>query len=295
MARIAFIGLGNMGGPMAANLAKSGHEVYAFDLYPESLKLAVSHGCHGCDSAAEAVSGAQFVVTMLPAGQHVKSLLSGPDGLFKKADGFTLFIDCSTIDVGTAKDLSDEARQLGLVYIDAPVSGGTAGAEAGTLSFMVGATSNAYLRAEPLLEAMGKNLFHAGESGAGQVAKVCNNMLLGILMAGTAEALNLGMNNGINPKTLSEIMKSSSGANWVLDNYNPVPGVIRTSPASNHYSGGFMVDLMCKDLGLAEAASLSSRSAIPLGSLVKGLFSLHQTKGHGVKDFSSLINLYQAN
>lgn len=293
MAGIAFIGLGNMGGPMAANLVKAGHQVHVFDLNAKSLVLAVSRGCISTDSAAEAMSAAECVVTMLPAGKHVESLMLGAKGLFQQAAPNMLFIDCSTIDVSTAQRLSTTASEQGLFYIDAPVSGGTVGAEAGTLSLMVGGEPAAFKRAKPLLKAMGKNIFHAGEAGAGQAAKTCNNMLLAILMAGTAEALNLGIKNGLDPTVLSEIMQKSSGDNWVLNKYNPVPNVMPETPASSNYQGGFMVDLMCKDLGLAMEASQGSQSPVPMGSAAKGLFDLHQAKGSGGLDFSSVIKLYE--
>ncbi len=293
MARIAFIGLGNMGGPMAVNLTKAGHEVSVFDLSAESQQRVVEQGAKGCQSAAATVQAAEFVFTMLPAGMHVRSLLLTDAALFEKVEPNTLFIDCSSIDVDTTRELADAAEKKGVVFIDAPVSGGTAGAEAGTLSFMVGGSEPSYQRAEPLLQVMGKNLFHAGAVGSGQTAKACNNMLLAILMAGTAEVLNLGINNGLDPKVLSEIMLKSSGANWVLDKYNPVPGVMEGVPASRDYQGGFMVDLMCKDLGLAITASQGSRSPVAMGAAAKGLFNLHQSKGHGSLDFSSLIELYR--
>lgn len=292
MARLAFIGLGNMGRPMAINLAKAGHQVCVFDLSAESMAGVVEHGGIGCDSAVEAAKNSEFVFTMLPAGVHVRSLLLTDDALFDKVAPKTLFIDCSSIDLDTTRQLAFAAVNKGVAFIDAPVSGGTAGAQAGTLSFMVGGAQADFERAKPLLDVMGANLFHAGAVGAGQTAKACNNMMLAILMAGSAEVLNLGINNGLDPRVLADIMLKSSGTNWVLDKYNPVPGVMENTPASNGYQGGFMVDLMCKDLGLAMAASQSSQSPVPMGSAAKGLFNLHQSKGKGALDFSSVIELF---
>lgn len=293
MAKIAFFGLGNMGGPMAVNLVKAGHEVSVFDLSAEAVQKVVAEGASAAETAQGTVQGAEVVVTMLPAGQHVLGLLTGEDGLMTTLPADTLLIDSSTIDADTARKLGAEAEAKGLQFIDAPVSGGTAGAAAGTLAFMVGGSDSAFERAKPILECMGQNIFHAGGAGAGQVAKACNNMLLAIHMAGTAEALNLGINNGLDPKVLSEIMLKSSGRNWSLEVYNPVPDVMEGVPASREYQGGFMVDLMCKDLGLAMDASQSSRSPIPMGSAARSLFNLHAAKGNGGLDFSSILKLFQ--
>ncbi len=294
MAKIAFVGLGHMGGPMAANLVKAGHDVAVFDLSAAALEHAVEAGAHSAASAVDAVDGAEYLITMLPAGAHVKSVLLSADGLMDRVSKDCLVIDSSTIDAGTAREMAAAAEERGISFVDAPVSGGVGGAVAGTLAFMVGGSSDAFLRARPILECMGKNIFHAGDSGAGQVAKACNNMLLAVLMAGTAEALNMGINNGLDPKVLSEIMSKSSGNNWALQVYNPVPGVMEGTPACNDYQGGFMVDLMCKDLGLAMDASQASRSPVPMGSAARGLFNLHQAKGNGPLDFSSIFRLYNS-
>jgi len=265
MATIAFIGLGNMGGPMAANLVKAGHTVKAFDLSSSALAQAAEAGCQKAESAQDAVSGVDFVVSMLPAGKHVESLfVTGEQPLFDLLDSNTLVIDSSTIDADTARRVSAAGAARGIGFIDAPVSGGVGGAQAGTLTFIVGGLEAQFEQARPILECMGKNIFHAGDHGAGQVAKVCNNMLLGILMAGTCEALNMGMKNGLDPRVLSDIMKQSSGNNWALQVYNPVPGVMDGVPASRDYQGGFMVDLMFKDLGLAMEVSQQSASATPI-------------------------------
>lgn len=294
MATIAFIGLGNMGGPMAANLAKAGHTVKAFDLSPKALETAAEQGCQVADSAQAAATGADFVISMLPAGKHVQGLyVSGEQPLFDLLSSDALVIDCSTIDAETARSVAAAGAEKGVGFIDAPVSGGVGGAQAGTLTFIVGGTDAQFQKAQPILECMGKNIFHAGDHGAGQIAKVCNNMLLGILMAGTCEALNMGVKNGLDPKVLSDIMKQSSGNNWALQVYNPVPGVMDGVPASRDYQGGFQVDLMFKDLGLAMEVSQQSASATPMGSAARSLFNLHKSAGNGGLDFSSLIKLYQ--
>lgn len=294
MATIAFIGLGNMGGPMAANLLKAGFSVRAFDLSPDALDAAKSNGCEVAFSAQEAADGADFVISMLPAGKHVRGLYAeGDTPLFEVIKPSALVIDCSTIDADTARSVAAEGEALGIGFVDAPVSGGVAGAQAGTLTFIVGGTDAQFEQAKPVLEAMGKNIFHAGGHGAGQVAKVCNNMLLSILMAGTCEAINMGVKNGLDPAVLSEIMKQSSGGNWALNVYNPYPGVMDTAPASKGYQGGFQVDLMIKDLGLAMDVSQTSASPVPMGSAARSLFTFHKAKGNGKLDFSSLMKLYQ--
>jgi len=293
MTQIAFIGLGNMGAPMAANLLKAGHRLAVFDLVPEAVARLEQAGARAAASAADAAAGAQVVISMLPAGQHVKGLYLGEGALLDAVGPDALLIDCSTIDAQTARELAAAAGQRGLAMLDAPVSGGVAGAEAGTLTFIVGGEAAALERARPILEAMGKKIFHAGGAGAGQVAKMCNNMLLGILMTGTAEALNLGVANGLDPKVLSEIMKASSGNNWALQVYNPYPGVMDGVPASRGYQGGFGVDLLVKDLGLALAAGMASQTALPLGTLVRQLYLAHSKQGAGRLDFSSIIRFLE--
>lgn len=293
MAKVAFIGLGNMGAPMAINLLKAGHSLRVFDLSVEAVKQVAAKGATGCKSAVETVQGIEILVTMLPAGNSVEGILRTNEALFDHLKAGTLIIDASTIDAATSKKMAAVATERNLSFIDAPVSGGTAGAAAGTLSFMVGGAESDFQRALPVLQCMGKNIFHAGGIGSGQVAKACNNMLLAILMAGTSEALNLGINNGLDPLALSEIMSRSSGGNWVLDCYNPVPGVMENAPASRDYQGGFFVDLMCKDLGLAMDISQTSGSPVPMGSIAKSLFNLHQTQGKGSLDFSSIVQLFQ--
>lgn len=294
--KIAFIGLGNMGAPMAANLVKATHEVVVFDLVDAALSSLEQQGAQRADSAAKACANAEVVISMLPAGAHVRELYLGRDdqpGLLDALKHKPLIIDASTISPEDARLVGGAASERGFDYLDAPVSGGIGGAQAGTLTFIVGGDAAAFEQAKPVLEVMGKNIFHAGDSGAGQVAKICNNMLLGILMSGTAEALALGVKNGMDPAVLSEIMKQSSGGNWALNVYNPWPGVMEGSAASRDYQGGFLTDLMAKDLGLAWELALGSRSPVPMGSEARNLFALHSAQGSGGLDFSSIQRLYQ--
>ncbi|MCH2057387.1 MAG: 3-hydroxyisobutyrate dehydrogenase [Thalassotalea sp.] len=290
--KVAFIGLGNMGGPMAINLVKAGFNTSVFDLSAQAVVDVVEHGASTGNSAKEIVSDADVIVSMLPAGKHVEGLFIGDDGLISHIKTGALVIDSSTIDVATVRKVATALEAHGIAFIDAPVSGGVGGATAGTLSFMVGGSAESFERAKPLLDVMGKNLFHAGGHGAGQVAKVCNNMLLSVLMVGTSEALQLGIANGLDPKVLSEIMSKSSGSNWTLDVYNPCPNVMEDVPSSNDYQGGFMVDLMAKDLGLAMDTAIASQSSAPMGALARNLYAMHAASGQGGKDFSSIFNLF---
>ncbi|MBL4857497.1 MAG: 3-hydroxyisobutyrate dehydrogenase [Idiomarina sp.] len=290
MATVGFIGLGNMGGPMASNLAKAGHKVKAFDLSEEALKAIVADGAQAAKTAAEAIDGAEFVVSMLPADRHVKGVYLGDDGLINKLNKDQLVIDCSTISSETAMYVGEQLEKAGIAFIDAPVSGGVGGARAGTLTFICGGTETNVDRARSVLNDMGKNVFRAGDVGAGQIAKICNNMLLSVLMVGTSEALQLGKANGLDPKVLSEIMLASSGSNWTLQVYNPCPGVMDNVPSSNDYQGGFLVDLMAKDLGLAQQTALESGAATPMGSLTRNLYHSWSEQGHGRQDFSSIFN-----
>ncbi|WP_269499398.1 3-hydroxyisobutyrate dehydrogenase [Castellaniella sp. S9] len=290
---IAFIGLGHMGAPMAVNLIKAGHRVKAFDLVPAAVQAAAQAGAEATASAAQAVHGAELVITMLPASRHVEGLYLGEPGLLAEIAAGTLVLECSTIAPESARKVAAAAAAAGIRMLDAPVSGGTGGAAAGTLTFIVGGAAADLEAARPYLQAMGRNIFHAGEPGAGQVAKICNNMLLGILMAGTAEALALGVANGLDPKVLSDIIAKSSGRNWATELYNPWPGVMENVPSSKGYAGGFGVDLMLKDLGLAAEASMHSRSATPLGELARNLYAMLSARGHGGLDFSSVLKLYE--
>lgn len=290
MATVGFIGLGNMGGPMASNLAKAGHKVKAFDLSEEALKAVVADGATAAKTAEEAIEGVEFVVSMLPADRHVKGVYLGDNGLIDKLSKEQLVIDCSTISSDTAMYVGEELEKAGIAFIDAPVSGGVGGAKAGTLTFICGGTETNVDRARTVLNDMGKNVFRAGDVGAGQIAKICNNMLLSVLMVGTSEALQLGKANGLDPKVLSEIMLASSGRNWTLEVYNPCPGVMENVPSSNNYQGGFLVDLMAKDLGLAQQTALESGAATPMGSLTRNLYHSWSEQGHGRQDFSSIFN-----
>jgi 3-hydroxyisobutyrate dehydrogenase len=297
MARIGFVGLGNMGAPMVLNLVKAGHAVTAYDLVEAAVTRAKNGGAQASGSAAQAAEGVEFFVSMLPASRHVEGLYlgAGADGrcLLDRIDPATLVIDCSTISPQSARKVADAARARGIDMLDAPVSGGTGGAEKGTLTFIVGGDAKVLERARPILERMGTNIFHAGGQGAGQVAKICNNMLLAIHMTGTAEALALGAANGLDPAVLSEIMKRSSGGNWSLNVYNPFPGVMENVPAARGYSGGFLVDLMIKDLGLAMDAADGTDMAIPMGALARNLYRLlKKQRGAGGLDFSSIQRLY---
>ncbi|MGF1754328.1 3-hydroxyisobutyrate dehydrogenase [Vibrio makurazakiensis] len=297
MSTIAFIGLGNMGGPMAENLLKAGFTVQVFDLNETASKKLEPLGAVISNSVLQVVKGADTVITMLPAGAHVRSVYlgnqSGGVGLLDVVAANTFLIDSSTIDPETAKLVANEASNKGLLFVDAPVSGGVAGAKAATLTFIVGGTKEAFAKAQVILQHVGKNVFHAGNAGDGQMAKICNNLMLGILMSGTCEALNLGIDNGLDPKVLSDIMLQSSGRNWALELYNPCPGVMDKAPASNEYQPGFMGKLMLKDLGLGMDAANQSQSSIPMGTLARNLYAFHNANGNEELDFSSLFEFYQ--
>jgi 3-hydroxyisobutyrate dehydrogenase len=293
MANIGFIGLGNMGGPMAANLVAAGHNVTVFDLNNEAVSTVVSKGAIASSTALECAQDKDFIISMLPAGKHVKATYTDEQGIVSVLNSNTQVIDCSTIDAETAQFVAKELANNGISFVDAPVSGGVGGAVNGTLTFIVGGPQQAFDKAQPILAGMGKNIFHAGGHGAGQVAKICNNMLLAILMAGTSEALQMGIDNGLDPKVLSDIMLQSSGRNWTLELYNPCPGVLDNVPSSNDYQGGFMVDLMAKDLGLAIDTASGSQSNIPLGKMSQSLYQLMQNQDMGSLDFSSIFKLFQ--
>ncbi|QJQ32564.1 3-hydroxyisobutyrate dehydrogenase [Sphingomonas lacunae] len=292
MTSIAFIGLGNMGGGMAANLAKAGHDVRAFDLSAEALARAAEAGCLGAASAGEAVTGAEVVVTMLPAGKHVAAVYEGD--VFPHAAPGTLLIDCSTIDVATARSNIEAASAKGLVAVDAPVSGGIAAANAGTLTFMAGGSKEAFDRAEVILSAMGKAVIHAGGPGAGQAAKICNNMLLGASMIATCESLALAQKLGLDPQTFFDIASVSSGQNWSLTSYCPLPGVGPETPADRDYQGGFAAALMLKDLRLAMEAAQSVDADTPMGAKARELYEAMDARGEGGLDFSAIIRALQA-
>ncbi len=287
MTSIAFIGLGNMGGGMAANLAKAGHDVRAYDLSAEALERAGEAGCQMAGSAAEAIDGAEAVVTMLPAGHHVAAVYE--NDVFPNAAPGTLLLDCSTIDVATARANAEAATTKGLAVVDAPVSGGIAAANGGTLTFMVGGSAEAFSRAEPILSAMGKAVIHAGGAGAGQAAKICNNMLLGASMIATAETFAMAQKLGLDPQTFYDIASQASGQCWSMTSYCPVPGVGPETPADRDYQGGFATALMLKDLKLAVEAAQSVGATIPMGARAAELYAAFADEGHAGLDFSAII------
>ncbi|KER86735.1 3-hydroxyisobutyrate dehydrogenase [Xanthomonas arboricola pv. celebensis] len=291
MSKIAFIGLGNMGGPMAANLSKAGHQLRVFDLVPAALDAAVAAGAHAASSAHDTLADAEIVISMLPASRHVEALYLGEAGILAQIPEGALVIDCSTIAPASARKLAAEAQARGLAVLDAPVSGGTAGAAAGSLTFIVGGAAQVLERARPVLQAMGKNIFHVGDNGAGQVAKLCNNMALGVIMAATGEALALGVAQGLDPAVLSQMMAVSTGRSWATEVCNPWPGVLPSAPASRGYSGGFGNDLMLKDLGLVAESAVQAGVSIPLGELARNLYAINSQAGNGALDFSSVIKL----
>ncbi|WP_375194975.1 3-hydroxyisobutyrate dehydrogenase [Sphingobium sp.] len=288
---IAFVGLGNMGGGMAANLLKNGFAVRAFDLSEEALARAEQAGAKRCSSAAEAATGADAVVTMLPAGKHVESVYTGE--VFGAAKDGALFIDCSTIDVATARRVEDAAAAKGFEMVDAPVSGGIAAANGGTLTFMVGGSDQAFGRARSILSAMGKAVIHAGGAGNGQAAKICNNMLLGATMVATCETFAMAKKLGLDPQTFYDISSVSSGQSWSMTSYCPVPGVGPQSPSDTGYQGGFAVGLMLKDLKLASEAAASVGASVPMGNTAESLYQLLANRGEAGRDFSLMIEMLE--
>ena len=291
MTSIAFIGVGNMGGPMAANLVRAGHEVRAFDLVPANLERAAAAGAEAAGSMAQAVKGAEAVVTMLPAGPEVRAVYLGQGGIVGGIDPGTLLIDASTIDVESARAVAAGAAEAGFEMLDAPVSGGVGGAAAGTLTFMVGGTEAAFARAEPLLQAMGKTIVHAGPSGNGQAAKICNNMILGISMIAVSEAFVLAEKLGLDPQKLFDVASRSSGQCWSLTTYCPVPGPVPTSPANRDYQAGFTAAMMAKDMRLSQQAAQAAGAVTPLGAAAAQLYGLMNAAGRGQQDFSGIIRL----
>ena len=291
MTTIAFIGLGNMGMGMASNLAKAGHDVRALDISDAAVARAVEAGCTAAKDTKAAVSNADIVITMLPAGKHVKLVYGDAGGVFDHARAGALFIDCSTIDVATARAVISEAEARGFAMIDAPVSGGVGGAAAGTLTFMCGGTQDAFARAKPALDIMGKNVFHAGDAGNGQAAKICNNMLLGIHMIGTCEAFNLAEKLGLDAQTFYDISSTASGQNWSMTSYCPAPGPVESAPSNRNYQPGFAAAMMLKDLRLAQDAATSARAATPLGTQSEALYSLMEAAGKDGLDFSGIMKL----
>ena len=291
MARIGFIGVGNMGGPMSANLAKAQHQVRAFDLSKDALAKAEEGGSTAAASIAEAVKDAEVVVTMLPAGAHVREAYMGAGGIFENAPAGALFIDSSTIDVATTRDVIAAAKAAGFDMLDAPVSGGTGGAEAGTLTFMVGGEASAFARGKSAFDAMGKTIVHCGDAGAGQAVKACNNMMLAIAMIGVAEGFNLADALGIDRQIVYDVCSTATAQSWALSTYCPVPGPAPNSPANRDYQAGFTADMMLKDLRLAQDAAQQAGVSTPLGSEAQALYALYSNMGEGHKDFSGIIQM----
>ena len=291
MARIAFIGLGNMGGPMAANLVKAGHTVSGFDLMPAALDAARAAGVTIGSTGADAAKGAEIVITMLPAGKHV---LSAYDDLLAVAARGTLFIDSSTIDVADARAACAKALAAGMQFVDAPVSGGTGGAAGGTLTFMAGGAKESFDLAQPVLANMGKKIVHCGEAGAGQAAKICNNMVLGISMIAVAEAFVLGEKLGLSHQALFDVASTSSGQCWSLTTYCPVPGPVPTSPSNNGYKPGFATALMLKDMLLSQGAAATSGAVTEIGKHAAEIYQRFSDDGNGGVDFSGIINAIRA-
>ena len=289
MARIAFIGLGHMGGGMAPNLAKAGHDVQAFDLVPEAVEKAVEGGCKAAPSAADAVRDADVVVTMLPAAKHVRAVYE--NDVAPNAKPGTLLIDCSTIDVASAREVGAGLEELGFAFVDAPVSGGIAAAAGGSLTFMVGGSDSAFDRAKPFIEPMAKAVIHAGHLGAGQAAKICNNMILGATMIVTCEAFVLAQKLGLDPKVFFDISSKASGQSWSMTSYAPVPGVGPETPADHDYEGGFAAALMLKDLKLAAEAARHAGAYAPMGGEAEELYQRFVDRGGGNKDFSGIIKM----
>jgi 3-hydroxyisobutyrate dehydrogenase len=289
MARIAFIGLGHMGGGMAPNLVKAGHEVRAFDLSEEALSKACEQGCGRAGSTEEAVKDAEVVITMLPAGKHVLDVYR--NNVFGNAPASALLIDCSTIDVASARTVEEEAAAKGYEMVDAPVSGGIAAAAGGTLAFMVGGSDEAFTKAKPFIEPMAKAVIHAGGPGAGQAAKICNNMILGATMAATCEGFVLAQKLGLDPQVFFDISSQASGQSWSMTSYCPVPGVGPKTPADNNYDGGFAAALMLKDLKLAMEAAKQVGLELEMGEEAEEEFEKFVGKGGGSKDFSGIIKM----
>lgn len=291
MATVGFIGLGNMGGHMAHNLIKAGHTLKAFDVVDDLVQTALERGATRAASVAEAVSDVDAVVTMLPAGEHVREVYLGVAGVIATVRAGTLLIDSSTIDVRTARDVAAVAAEKALAMLDAPVSGGVGGAQAGTLTFMVGGEADAFTSAKPLLDVMGANIIHAGGAGNGQAAKACNNMMLAINMIGTCEAFNLADKLGLTRQTFFDIASTASGQSWAMTSYCPVPGPVPNSPANNHYKAGFTVAMMLKDLRLAQAAAADSGAQATLGKDAERLFEVLSARGDDAMDFSSIFRM----
>lgn len=293
MSKIGFIGLGHMGSPMARNLIKRGHQVSVYDVSQESISSLVQAGAHGTPSLKDLCQAVDIIITMLPTGENVKQVCLEESGLFANAKPGTFFIDCSSIAVDTAREINQLSVHANMQMVDAPVSGGVAAAEAGTLTFMVGGTEENFVRARPVLEAMGKNIIHAGAAGNGQAAKICNNMILGISMIGVSEAFMLGKKLGLDPQKFFDISSRASGQCWSMTNYCPVPGILPNVPASRDYAPGFTSAMMLKDLRLSQTAAQAVGAATPLGAEATALYTLFSNLGYAQLDFSAIIKLIE--
>ncbi len=289
---IGFLGLGNMGAPMMRNLLKAGNKLVVFDPSSDATAAAVAAGALAAESPSMAAVGADLVITMLPGPLQVRTVYLGADGLLAHASRGARFVDCSTIDPYTVQEVASVAQARGCSMLDAPVSGGTGGAEAATLTFMVGGSATDFATVEPTLQAMGRNIVHCGATGNGQVAKIVNNMLLGISMLGASEAMSLGTKLGMDPKVLAGIINTSTGRCWSTESYNPYPGVLDSAPAARGYSGGFSVDLMLKDLGLATDVAKYAKVPVMLGAVAQQLYQSFSQQGNGKLDFSAVIKMY---
>jgi 3-hydroxyisobutyrate dehydrogenase len=293
MANIGFVGLGHMGNPMVHNLLKHNHQVTVYDVIPEAANVLVNAGAKAANSLADVANNSDVIITMLQTGQQVSDVCNGKDGLFANAKANTLFIDSSSIDINTSRQLHKQAAQAKFPMVDAPVSGGVAGAEAATLTFMVGGNEKNFFLAKPILENMGKKIIHAGGDGNGQAAKICNNMILGISMIAVCEAFSLAEKLGLDSKKLFEISSNASGQCWSMTSYSPIPGLVANVPSNNDYKPGFMAKMMLKDLLLSQNAAQNSGAATPLGAVATELYELFVNEGYGEMDFSGIVKLIQ--
>lgn len=293
MANIAFIGLGHMGAPMVRNLLKHQHRVKVYDINAEAVSMLVAEGAIAEKTIPGCCNNTEIIITMLPTGEHVQAVCLGNDGLFANTKAGTLLIDSSSIAVDTARALTKQAQAAGMHMIDAPVSGGVSGAEAGTLTFMVGGTEEAFMRAKPILQAMGKTIIHTGDAGNGQAAKICNNMILGISMIAVSEAFVLASKLGLDPEKLFEVSANSSGQCWSLTSYCPQPGILPTAPSNHDYKAGFTAAMMLKDLRLSQAAAQAVGVATPLGAEATSLYTLFTNQGYAQLDFSGIIKMIE--
>ena len=291
--KIGFVGLGNMGNPMARNLLKAGHQLLVYDILPAAVEKLTQAGAKGALSLGQLAAEAEIAISILPSSPHVREVYLSANGVLSGIKPGVIIIDSSTIDPHTAREVAAAAEKKGIPMLDAPVSGGTGGAEAGTLTFMVGGKPEDFAKVKPILACMGKNIVHCGPSGNGQVAKLCNNMALAVSMIGICEAMTLGASLNIDPKVLAGVLNTSSARCWSSDTYNPYPGVMENVPSARGYTGGFSADLMLKDLGLVVDSARLSKHPVLMGALAQQLYQLMSSRGEGQKDFSAIIKLYK--